>query len=191
MENTLLPNQYVLVDKLTPRFDSYQRGDIVVFVQPGLPASSTPLIKRVIGLPGDTIDLRDGHVVINGQEIDEPYVYPGELTEPLTGQDHWVVPAGMLFVMGDHREVSRDSRFFGPVPLANVIGRAWLRYWPLGAFGVIATPTYPDLRPLSALSAAPSGAVGATHAHAVQVRVAIAASAAAASAAREAATTQD
>lgn len=191
MENTLLPNQYVLVDKLTPRFDSYQRGDIVVFIQPGSSPSSTRLIKRVIGLPGDTIDLRDGHVVINGQELSEPYVYPGQVTEPLTGRAHWVVPAGMLFVLGDQREVSSDSRVFGPVPIANVIGRAWLRYWPLSAFEVIATPTYPDLRALGVPSAASSGVGGATRAHVVQVYVAIVAWAAGAASAREAATSRD
>ncbi|MGC8633855.1 MAG: signal peptidase I [Candidatus Limnocylindrales bacterium] len=159
MENTLLPNQYVLVDKLTPRFDGYQRGDIVVFTPPGQPAGTTPYIKRVIGLPGDIVDLRNGHVVINGQEISEPYVYPGQTTEPLSGQDHWVVPQGTLFVLGDHRENSTDSRVFGPVPLKNVIGRAWLRYWPLGDFEVIATPTYPDLSPLLLPSIPPSGLV--------------------------------
>jgi len=152
MENTLLPNQYVLVDKLTPHFESYQRGDIVVFTPPDAAPDSTPLIKRVIGLPGDTIDLADGHVVINGHTLDEPYVYPGQVTEPLTRRTHWVVPAGMLFVLGDHREDSSDSRFFGPVPLGNVMGRAWLRYWPLSAFEVIATPTYPDLQPPGAQS---------------------------------------
>ncbi len=157
MENTLLPNQYVLVDKLTPRFDTYKRGDIVVFTPPGGSTGSTPFIKRVIGLPGDVVDLRNGHVFINDQEISEPYVFPGQTTEPLSGQDHWVVPPDMLFVMGDHRENSSDSRVFGPVPLGNVIGRAWLRYWPLSAFEVIATPTYPSLSPLTGPSALPSG----------------------------------
>jgi len=157
MENTLLPNQYVLVDKLTPRFDTYKRGDIVVFTPPGGSTGATPFIKRVIGLPGDVVDLRNGHVFINDQEISEPYVFPGQTTEPLSGQDHWVVPPDMLFVMGDHRENSSDSRVFGPVPLGNVIGRAWLRYWPLSAFEVIATPTYPSLSPLTGPSALPSG----------------------------------
>jgi len=146
METTLLPGQYVLVDKLTPRFDAYQRGDIVVFTPPGAAAGSTPLIKRVIGLPGDTIALRNGHVVINGQEISEPYVYAGHPTEP-RGQDHWVVPPDALFVMGDHRENDNDSRIFGSVPLANIIGRVWLRYLPLAAVRVLATPTYPTFAP--------------------------------------------
>ncbi len=147
MENTLLPNQYVLVDKLTPRFEPYGRGDIVVFTEPGAAPDATPLIKRVIGLPGDTVDLAGGHVVINGHALQEPYVYPGSVTLPLTAQTHWVIPAGDLFVLGDHREASRDSRAFGPVPIANVLGRAWLRYWPPGTFGVLATPRYPDLAP--------------------------------------------
>ncbi len=156
MENTLLPGQYVLVDKLTPHFDSYKRGDIVVFTPPGASPGSTPFIKRVIGLPGDTVDLRNGHVIINGQQISEPYVYPGQTTEPLNGQDHWVVPPGDIFVMGDHREESSDSRVFGPVPIRNVIGRAWLRYWPLSTFEVIPVPTYPDLSPVTAPSPAGS-----------------------------------
>ncbi len=146
METTLLPGQSVLVDKLTPDLDGYQRGDIVVFTPPGAAPGSTPYIKRVIGLPGETVDLRNGHVSINGQEISEPYVYAGQPTEP-RGQDHWVVPPDALFVMGDHRELDNDSRIFGPVPLANVIGRVWLRYWPLAAVRVLATPSYPTLTP--------------------------------------------
>ena len=153
MENTMLPGQYVLVDKLTPHFEAYKRGDIVVFIPPGGDPGSVPFIKRVIGLPGDTVDLQNGHVIINGQPISEPYVYPGQTTEPLSGQDHWVVPPGDLFVLGDHREESSDSRVFGPVPIKNVIGRAWLRYWPLDTFEVIAVPTYPNLSPVSAPSA--------------------------------------
>ena len=165
MENTLLPGQYVLVDKLTPRFDTYKRGDIVVFVPPGLSPQSIPYIKRVIGLPKDVVDLRDGHVFINGQELTEPYVFPGQVTDAMGGQDHFVVPSDSLFVLGDHREQSSDSRVFGPVPIANVIGRAWLRYWPIGTFQVLATPTYPDLSPLvpsSAPSAAAAQSVGAS-----------------------------
>ena len=77
MEHTLEPEQYVLVDKLTPRFDTYKRGDIVVFTPPPdwVQDDGTPFIKRVIGLGGDTVDIHDGHVFINGTQIDEPYLY--------------------------------------------------------------------------------------------------------------------
>ena len=150
MEDTLLPGQYIVVDKLTPHFEPYQRGDIVVFTPPGQPASATPYIKRIIGMPGDTLDLRDGHVFINGNELSEPYVYPGSVTLPLTGQSHWVLGPDQYFMLGDHREDSTDSRVFGPVSAASIIGRAWLRYWPIAALEVIQTPVYPNLSPAAA-----------------------------------------
>ena len=145
MEQSLLPGERVVVDKLTPRFEPYRRGDIVVFIEPGTPSTSTPLIKRVIGLPGDVVELRDGRVVVDGTTLDEPYLYPGQVTLPLTAQTRWQVPDGTLFVLGDHREASRDSRWFGPVPLTSIIGRAWLRYWPLDRLEVIAAPSFPPL----------------------------------------------
>jgi signal peptidase I len=148
MEQTLEPDQYVLVDKLTTRWATYARGDIVVFKAPvdveG--GKGTPLIKRVIGLPGDTVSLQDGHVLIDGRQLDEPYLYQesGEAqpTDPTGGASSWTVPAGDVFLMGDHRAVSLDSRVFGPVAIDAIIGRAWLRYWPFDSFGVIAHPTY-------------------------------------------------
>ena len=153
MEHTLEPDQYVLVDKLTPRFDTYKRGDIVVFTPPEdwVQEDGTPFIKRVIGVGGDTVEIRDGHVFINGTEIDEEYVFaeePGDPPQPTTvpGDEHrWVIPTDELFLLGDHRAASADSRTFGPVPAVQVIGRAWLRYWPIDAFGILATPTYPEL----------------------------------------------
>ncbi|MGZ6340973.1 MAG: signal peptidase I, partial [Candidatus Limnocylindrales bacterium] len=149
MEHTLEPDQYVLVDKLTPRFDEYKRGDIVVFDPPPEWAQeqpSTPFIKRVIGLAGDRIEIKDARVYVNGIALEEPYVYQGQPTTSSGGQDTWVVPQGDLFVMGDHRANSADSRVFGPIPRDRVIGRAWLRYWPLGTFGILPTPTHPELR---------------------------------------------
>jgi len=152
MEHTLEPDQYVLVDKLTPRFDSYKRGDIVVFNPPAdwAQEDGTPFIKRVIGLGGDTVEIRDGDVFINGTKISEPYLYadPGQPPQPTTtstDQSRWVIPAGQVFLMGDHRENSADSRAFGPVQVDHIIGRAWLRYWPLNVFGILPTPTYPEL----------------------------------------------
>lgn len=152
MERTLEPGQYVLVDKLTPRWDDYNRGDVVVFDPPETWTSDpTPFIKRVIGEPGDTIEVRDdGHVYVNGVDLDETYTYANaagvnEPTEASPDQTRWVVPAGQLFVMGDHRRKSADSRVFGPISVSNVIGRAFLRYWPISTLGILQTPTYPDV----------------------------------------------
>lgn len=153
MEHTLEPEQYVLVDKLTPRWDPYKRGDIVVFTPPaGGGDDKTPFIKRVIGQSGDTVEVRDdGIVYINGRALDESaYLFretPDDPTQSTTApldQSSWTIPPGELFLMGDHRANSADSRSFGPVPAAQVIGRAWLRYWPVDTFGVLPTPTYPS-----------------------------------------------
>jgi signal peptidase I, bacterial type len=157
MERTLEPEQYVLVDKLTPRVDPYNRGDIVVFTPPAswVQENGTPFIKRVIGEGGDTVKIQDGKVLINGTAIDESYLYadvpggPPQETFAPPDQDTWVVPDGELFLMGDHRSNSADSRVFGPVPVDQVIGRAFLRYWPLDTLGILHTPTYPELDPVS------------------------------------------
>jgi signal peptidase I len=148
MRQTLEQDQYVLVDKLTPKFDDYSRGDIVVFHPPGDDEGSVPFIKRVIGVPGDVVDIRDGVVIVNGVALEEPYVFGGRTTSP-EGQTTWTVPPDSLFVMGDNRNNSTDSRSstIGPVPVSNVIGRAWLRYWPINTLGILPTPTYPDVPP--------------------------------------------
>lgn len=151
MEHTLEPDQYVLVDKLTPRFDDYKRGDIVVFNPPAGWAQGepgTPFIKRIIGIGGDTIEIKDSRVYVNGTALDEPYLFEGQPTTA-TDQSRWTVPAGDYFVMGDHRENSADSRIFGPISRVDVIGRAWLRYWPINTFGVLPTPVHPELAPAS------------------------------------------
>jgi signal peptidase I len=151
MEQTLEPDQYVLVDKLTPRFDAYKRGDIVVFDPPPnwVQAQGQPYIKRVIGIGGDTIQIKDGKVLVNGTALKESYVYQedgaSQPTNELIGVSKWVVPTGQLFLMGDHRSNSADSREFGPVDIARVIGRAWLRYWPIDTFEIIPTPIHPEL----------------------------------------------
>ena len=142
MEQTVLPGEYILVDKLTPRFGGYHRGDIVVFHPPAGfstgPDRDKPFIKRIIGLPGDRIDIRrDGRVAINGTEYVEPYVFRGQPTTGRPGTSTWLVPDGEYFVMGDHRQESTDSRDFGPIAESQMIGRAWLRYWPLDRFGLL------------------------------------------------------
>lgn len=144
-----MPDQYVLIDKLTPRWAAYARGDIVVLHPPSNFAGldDTPFIKRIIGLPGDRIELKDGKVYVNGTVLDEPYIYASggirQPTNPTTAaSSEWLVPAGELFVMGDHRQASADSRMFGPIEISQVIGRAWLRYWPVDSFGILPAPTY-------------------------------------------------
>lgn len=149
MESTLMPEQYVLVDKLTPRWAAYSRGDIVVFNAPSEweTQAGVPFIKRVIGVPGDRVEIRDGEVYVNGGRLDEPYRFAvngvPQPTEPSPdGPTDWTVAEGELFLLGDHRDDSLDSRSFGAVPLDHIIGRAWLRYWPLDAFGILEPPAY-------------------------------------------------
>jgi signal peptidase I len=153
MERTLEPGQYVLVDKLTPHWTGYNRGDVVVFNPPSTwTEDTTPFIKRVIGEPGDTVEIGDdGLVYVNGVQLQETYTYANDqgIHQPTTssGQRRWVVPPGELFVMGDHRQASADSRLFGPIHESDVIGRAFLRYWPISAFGLLPSPSYPDATP--------------------------------------------
>ena len=153
MLDTLQPGQHLLIDKITPRFDEYSRGDIIVF-HPSGDRDQTPFIKRVIGLGGEHVEIRDGSVHIDGQRLDEDdYTYvnarsgQNETTEPDGGQSEWDVPAGSLFVLGDHRQESTDSRFesVGFVDIDDVVGRAWLRFFPVDGLGIIQTPTYPEL----------------------------------------------
>ena len=153
MERTLEPEQYVLVDKLTPRFDPYKRGDIVVFTPPqDWGDNGTPFIKRVIGVAGDTVEIRDdGYVYVDDVRLEEPYLYSDEIggpSQPTTAsleQTNWTIADDEVFLMGDHRSNSADSRTFGPVDTDQVIGRAWLRYWPLDTFGILPAPTYQGL----------------------------------------------
>jgi signal peptidase I len=153
METTLEPDQYVLVDKLTPRWDTYKRGDIVVFTPPPdwqSGSAVTPYIKRVIGIGGDNIEIHDGKVFVNDIGLVEPYVFQEDgkpqQTEDVLQTAHWAVPEGELFLMGDHRGSSADSREFGTVAVDKVIGRAWLRYWPLNTLEILPTPTHPELQ---------------------------------------------
>lgn len=147
MERTFEQGDYVLIDKLSPRWDAYARGDVVVFAPPPAWTSRPePYIKRVIGEPGDRVGIQDGRVLVNGVALDEPYLYLGEdgspePTRPGDG-DTWTLGADELFVMGDHRMESADSRVFGPIPISSVIGRAAVRYWPLSALSFVTAPAY-------------------------------------------------
>lgn len=145
MLDTLRPGQHVLVDKLTPRFADYKRGDIVVFHAPGNPDGETPLIKRVIGVGGEHVAIHDGAVWINGVRLVEPYLNPVYKITAGGNGSSWDVPVGSLFVMGDHRDRSIDSRSFGVVATSAVIGRGWLRFWPVDTLSILGAPSYPEI----------------------------------------------
>lgn len=124
MQPTLYAGNFVVVNKLSYQFGFPSRGDIIVFRYPPNPELD-PYIKRVIGLPGEEIRVEDGNVFINGVRIAEPYLE----TQTQQGGE-WVIPEDALFVMGDNRNNSSDSRAWGIVPLENVIGKALMVYWP-------------------------------------------------------------
>ena len=124
MVPTLRENDYVVVNKLAYKLGQPKRGDVIVFKYPPDP-TQIPYIKRVIGLPGDQIHISEGRVYINGVILTEPY-----LKVPTKPGGDWTVPEDSLFVMGDNRTGSADSRAWGMVPLGNVIGKAEVVYWP-------------------------------------------------------------
>ncbi len=149
MVNTLHIDDRVLVNKLSYRFGDIERGDVVVFERPpGAGGEIDDFIKRVIALPGETVTLVNGQVFIDGVLLDEPYV-EGVQTIPLTsaiisrgctntpGPDRCTLADGWYFVMGDNRNSSVDSRSFGPIDEDTVVGRAFLKVWPLGDLGFL------------------------------------------------------
>jgi signal peptidase I len=134
MEPNLHTEQRLVVEKISYNswlhLRSPQRGDVVVLRING---ADELLIKRVIGLPGDQVEIRNGQVFINRAPLDEPYV-----VLPASGDYSRVdVPPLHIFVLGDNRDFSNDSRTFGPVPMKDVIGRAWFSYWPPETWGPV------------------------------------------------------
>jgi len=121
----------IFINKFVYRFEPIERGDVVVFWYP-LDRSKS-FIKRVVGLPGDLVDIREGHVYINGQLLEEPYVPPRY--EDFSGYGPARVPSGQYFVLGDHRNSSSDSRVWGNVPRKYIYGKAVFCYWPLNKLG--------------------------------------------------------
>ena len=116
-----------------------------------------PFIKRIIGIPGDRVVLRDGKVYVNDVQLDEPYIFKEDgvpqTTDPAAGgASEWLVAPDQLLVMG--LQDSADSRSFGPIEIRHVIGRAWLRYWPIDTFGILPKLNHPEL------DVAPSSTIG-------------------------------
>ncbi len=149
MEPTLHPNQYLLVNKLSYRlFGDPQRGDIIVFQAWN---DEKDFIKRIIAIPGDEVEIRDGAAYVNGVRLTEPYV-AGPTADSLPprrlGRDEY-------FVMGDNRGNSSDSRAYGALPRNRIIGKAWLTYWPPGQIGLIADnhATFASMPPPAPLTA--------------------------------------
>jgi signal peptidase I len=146
MDTTFLNGEYVMTDKLSYRFNAPKRGDVVVFKAPPLAecpeGAGCDFIKRIIGLPGDTVEVRSNHFYINGQLLNEPYLNPSVETKPFTYTMNGpvVVPEGSYFVSGDNRPHSSDSRMWGPVPLNLIVGKVFFRYWPLARIGIITHP---------------------------------------------------
>ncbi len=158
MEPSLHSGQYLLINKVgyvrvdgTPLtafvrpdpvssadyvFGGPQRGDIIVFRSPVQPDKD--FIKRVIGAPGDTVEVRGGQVYVNDQPVDEPYIR--DRSPYLVPRQ--VVPPGHYYVLGDNRPNSSDSHVWGLVPADNIIGRAWVSYWPPNLWGVVPDPAY-------------------------------------------------
>lgn len=146
--NSMLPNfedgEYILTDKISYHFHQPKRGDIVVFKAPK--NQQKDFIKRIVGLPGETIKLEKGKVFINGEKISEVYLSPNGITLPKSliseGQEA-LVPLDEYFVLGDNRQHSSDSRDWGTVPKSSIIGKAWLRYWPINKIAFIPQAAYP------------------------------------------------
>jgi len=138
MVPTLLVGDRVLVNKVSYKLHDVHRGDVVVFTRPEKledPSGTEPedLIKRVVAVGGDTVVARDGVLYVNNQPMTEPYVQQGAGTFRL--DEAVTVPEGQVFVMGDNRENSQDSRYFGPISTDTIIGRAFVRMFPFNRFG--------------------------------------------------------
>jgi signal peptidase I len=135
MNPTLLNGEYLLISNFAYQLDEPERGDIIVFRHP---RSELNLIKRVIGLPGDTIDIQNGQVSVNGVAVDEPYIQA-----PPTYNSSWVVPADEYFVLGDNRNNSSDSHAWGFLPNDHILGKAMLVYWPPSEWSKVPHHAFP------------------------------------------------
>ncbi len=136
--DSMLPSfnngDYVIVNRLAYRLGDFQRGDVIVFPYPNNP--SEDYIKRIIALAGDTVSVQASVVYVNGIALDEPYINePARVDYP-----EIVVPEGHVFVMGDNRNNSSDSRHWGPLPIEHIIGKALFVYWPFSDFGLVPHP---------------------------------------------------
>ena len=131
MEPNFHDGEYLIVNKLAYRLGEYERGDVIVFKYPNDP--SKDYIKRIIGLPGDTVEIRGGQLFVNNTQIEEPYLHMPNTRDEAPS----VVEAGHLYVMGDNRPASSDTRSWGQLGQNFVIGQAWLAIWPFDSAGLV------------------------------------------------------
>ena len=131
MEPNFEAGQRLIVNKLIYRFDEVKRGDVVILHPPS--DTNMEYIKRVIGLPGETVEVKNGLVYINGEPLSEPYI----LDPPLYTMQKLEVPQGYYFVLGDNRNNSNDSHIWGPISKDSIIGKVWLSIWPISDWGII------------------------------------------------------
>jgi len=138
MYPNLHDREYLLTDKITYRRHAPERGDVVVFHAP--PPYNSDFIKRIVGLPGETIVVQGGFVFINGKRLEELYL-PGDYTTTekafLREGIPYQIPQGYYIVLGDNRDFSSDSREWGPIAESAIVGKATLRYWPLSRLGLV------------------------------------------------------
>jgi len=137
MQPNFYTNQLVIVNRFAYYFGKPQRGDVVVLHNPQDP--SEDFIKRVVGLPGELVEIRQGRVYANGTELEEAYI-PRFCTSGCDGS--WILDDEQYFVLGDNRPNSHDSHSFGPIDRKLIVGRAWIRYWPVPDIAVIPGQNY-------------------------------------------------
>jgi len=137
MEPTLHDGQYLVISKLTYWIHPPERGDIIVFHPPDNPAED--YIKRIVGLPGEQVEIQSGQVWVDGILLEEPYI-----ANHSSYSGSWSLGDGEYFVLGDNRSNSSDSHTWGMLPQENIVGKAWLCYWPPEEWGLVAHYTFPE-----------------------------------------------
>lgn len=125
----------LIVDRVFYKFDSFKRGDIVVFQAPDSAQEDLDLVKRLIGLPGEKVEIKNGKVFINDQALNEPYI----MAPPDYDYGPVTVPKNSYFMLGDNRTASKDSHIWGFLPSDKILGKVWIRYWPMNKFGPLAS----------------------------------------------------